>query len=66
MRGSAVNTYRVYFFDAVNHIIHARNFEAVDDAEAVTRAGVLCQDSGVHCSRDLASLRKLHRQAKTA
>ena len=62
MGGNAVNTYRVYFFDAANHIIHARNFEAVADAEAVTRADVLCREvpACIAVEKSGKPLRRLH------
>jgi hypothetical protein len=67
MGGNAVNSYRVYFFDAANHIIHARNVEAVDDAEAVTRADVLCQEVPACIAVEIwQAFRRLHRQARAA
>ena len=62
-----MSKYRVYFFGAGDHIIQARNFAAMDDAEAITTADALCQEVPACVAVEIwQGFRKLHRQARAA
>jgi|HubBroStandDraft_4_1064222.scaffolds.fasta_scaffold851930_1 hypothetical protein len=67
MRANAVNTYRVYFFGAGDRIIQRHDFEAVDDAEAITRAEALCRERPECIAIEIwQAFRLLHVQARAA